>query len=436
MGFIPSVSFSLSEPVIIDPILTLRAPLPPPVLDEEIECTALIWQFVQSEVIARIVAIFTSVIAAADACIHLLTGIYKGICGSPEAYDHLQSAAWFVLLAAIGSIAGVIWPDLLAHFRYFPSLPDEHDPLNLNVPPALRELADGVIDNRIQPPFAPLQTFWNSNGRSLEDKYWFARIFSYDSWPQFATVRTSLANVVYRPIIRGLHQRQIQWLSNQEVNSKIQDMFGRINSQNQGFYFHATPTENALQSILTSRRVEVRHEKAFKGAFVSTVPEKGFGRYILVFNRSIERLSPLNHGFTINQHTYWAGFRHDIPVTASTLAYIMLDEGDNEEVRGLQDRVRQWTGNNAVTVISLNDVAHKLDKIRGLDMGIPSEWPGTDDDNGIGQPILNTLRARATAAAMALRIQQQRAVAQLPQQQHAVVRQRVQGRQQPLAMFA
>lgn len=65
--------FSLTEKVIIDPILTLRAPPEP---DYTRNWTATIWRGTQSEVMARVVAVFTSVFAAVDVLIHFVTGVY------------------------------------------------------------------------------------------------------------------------------------------------------------------------------------------------------------------------------------------------------------------------------------------------------------------------------------------------------------------------
>lgn len=114
-----TTSSSLTEKVIIDPILTLRAPLQP---NQTVSWTATVWQGIQSEVIARVVAVFTSVVAAIDALIHFVTGVYKGACLLARTSDsesivfaHFRQAAWFTGLAVVGSIAGVVWPDIFKH---------------------------------------------------------------------------------------------------------------------------------------------------------------------------------------------------------------------------------------------------------------------------------------------------------------------------------
>ncbi|HSW85985.1 MAG TPA: hypothetical protein VLG49_00635 [Rhabdochlamydiaceae bacterium] len=399
-----SVSFSLSEKVIIDPVLTLRSSLPPVEPGQSVRFRAKVWHVIQSEVLARSVAIFASIFAVADASTHLLVGIYKrahpilrNVChlhpatwNHTEVHEHFQRAAWFVRLTILGSLTGMIRPDVFTFFRYSPSPPPlEHDE---NTPEAHKLLAHRVETGKEQAPFKELRQFWKQG--SLENKHWFVHTFSRDGSENLKSVRKNLADIVYKPVTRSLHERQIQWLSSQEVDQRINSSWDRANAFNRAFLFHAT-SEHALESILKSRKVEVRHEKAFRGAFVSTRPEVGFGRCILAFKRNIERLSSLEHGFTINQNTYWAGFSHDIPVTDTTLAYLILDGGDDRECKELQDRIAQWTG-RSINVISLRNVANKLDAIEHLGMGIPSEWP--EEGAHTGQKILTTLRARAAVA--------------------------------------
>lgn len=391
----PTISFSLTEKAVIDPILTLRAPLPPLVppleSDQTASWTATVWQGIQSELVARVVAVFTSVFAAADALIHLATGMYKGICllaganyNKSIVYGHFRQAAWFAVLTVAGSIAGVIWPGVFKHCRYSPPSPSDSFP---DAPPSVQELATAVQKGD-QQSCDQLKQFWRKS--SLEDKHWFVQVFN-DGIESFKTVRTKLADTVYQPV-QHLGNRQVKWLSAEEVDQRIH-VCGQASVCNRSFFYHAT-SERALKSILKSEKVEVRHEQAFRGAFVSSQPETGFGRCILAFKRNIERLSPLEHGFPTDQNRYWAGFSRDIPVTDSTLAYIMLDGGTWVECRDLEAQCQQWTG-RSIKVVSLKDAEAHLASIQTLDMGIPSEWPSED---GMGQQILNTLRARASVA--------------------------------------
>ena len=127
-----SISFSLTEKIIIDPVLSLCAPLPP---NGPQDWTAQIWNVAESELLARLDVIFISVFAAADALIHLATGVYKGAylalkdicCLTPatwsgkEVCHHFQRAAFFTGLTIIGSLTGVMWPGVVSYFRYSPT---------------------------------------------------------------------------------------------------------------------------------------------------------------------------------------------------------------------------------------------------------------------------------------------------------------------------
>lgn len=387
-----TVSFSLTEKIIIDTILSLRAPLEP----DQSSCIAKMGQGLQSEVIARIAAIFTSVFAIADAFIHFTTGVCKAAdllaksicCWSSNytittVYAHFKQAAWFSGLAIAGSIAGVIWPGIFKHCRYIPSASF------LDVPASIRKLADDILNNPQKIPLSLLKERWRQ--LSLEDKHWFVQIFNQDRAPSFKAVRTELASTVYQPL-RSLRDRQIRWLSPEEIDQHMQGLWRYVNSCHQPFFYHATSQE-ALEAILKSRKVEVRHEKAFRGAFVSTTPETVFGRCILAFKKSIERLSPLEHGFPVNQG-YWAGFSRDIPVADSTLACIILDSNSELERKELQERCKQWTG-RAIEVILLQDATPFLQEANTLNMGIPSEW--NSDDEKMAQKIQGVLTARALA---------------------------------------
>ena len=153
-----AIAFSLTEKVVIDPILTLRAPLAPLEPDQTVGWTAKIWQSIESELVARIVAVFTSVFAAADALIHLATGMYKGIRLLADANftklvadGYVRQVAWFIMLTVVGSVAGVIWPGVLKHCRYSPPPPSDSFS---DAPPSVRELAEAVRRGDLQAPFA------------------------------------------------------------------------------------------------------------------------------------------------------------------------------------------------------------------------------------------------------------------------------------------
>ena len=118
----PNAAFSLTERVIINPVLYMRAEL----LDDPEFSPGIgkkVWHFIEAEIFARVTAIFTSVFAAADAFVHFLTGCYKGTylllekcCNiqapwnKSEVYAHFQGAAFFTSIALTGSVVGTIWP--------------------------------------------------------------------------------------------------------------------------------------------------------------------------------------------------------------------------------------------------------------------------------------------------------------------------------------
>lgn len=391
------ITFSLTERFIIDPVLHLRSPL---LADPEnpVGIKAKILQFAKAEIVARVTALFTSVFTAVDAFVHLLAGVYKGgylllrkLCkitpaswNKSEVQAHFRRAAFFAAATVVGSVAGTIWPGLFKHCRYTPPFTQNY---SSEVPEALQKLATDVNERALKQSFYEvigktslmddLLHFWN---HSLSNKQWFVQVFNGDN-EKFKKLRELMADIVYRPIkpSTSLKDKEVKWLSPNEITPNI---------YTQAFFFHAT-SEKSLESILKSKKIEVRHEKTFKGAFVSTKPEGDYGPCILAFRRNIERLSPLEHGFLANQSTYWAGFSRDIPVNDSTLAYIILSNDNYQKKNELETSCEQWAGRK-ISVISYDDVKKTLKNVADLNMGIPKEWPSDDED--AGQQILNTLK--------------------------------------------
>lgn len=419
-----NVSFSLTDRFIINPLLSMRGSLPidpanPPGLG------ARICHYANSEGTARVIGAFASVFAAADCAVHTASGIYKGsylllrklncCCLNPapwssqEVRGHFSQAGKFAVLTLIGSVAGAVWPDV---FNYFlPSTPivnnednvsNEDDKSWTDAPEELLELVKAVKNGEEKAPYERLRNYWR--GASLNNKNWFVKIFGSDNSDKFAPVREELARMVYRHIDQPsdrqqLHNRRLTWHSGNEIDARIKNVWNASKTFNKGFFFHATPERN-LESILKGRKVEVRHEKLYRGAFVSTRPETGFGPCILVFKRNIERLSRLEHGFTMGNRTYWAGFSQDIPVTEESLAYIILNHADEGKRLELEVNCKAWTGRK-IEVISLRNAAHNLEAVEGLDMGIPIEWP--DEGEKVGRPILQHLQmAYAVSVAQAV----------------------------------
>ena len=411
------ISFSLTEKCIINPVLALRT-LTSRESENTREWTTKVRQIAESEIIARVIIVFTSLFATFDSLAHLSMGAYKSICkyNPSEISTHFQQAKLFAKLATIGTIQGIIQPESLEQYRFshqpqslsepMVDFASPHSPVVqlIDAPASIRQLAEDVQNGKETGTFDRLKAFWKSS--SLQDKHWFVQVFNQEGASSFKTVRTNLADMVYKGI-QPLKDRQVNWLSSNEIDQRLIRSWERANLHNHSFYYHAT-SERALESILKSKKVEVRHEKAFKGAFVSTKPETGFGRCILAFKRNIERLSKLEHGFQAGENTYWAGFSQEIPVTDNTLAYVILEGGDQQKCQELEQRCQQWT-DRPIKVISLEEAKTHLQSIEQLEMGIPSEWKS--DNEKTGTMILNTLRASATAQAPTVRLRQHVALA-------------------------
>jgi len=80
-------------------------------------------------------------------------------------------------------------------------------------------------------------------------------------------------------------------------------------------YYHATPDNTNALSIMQTQ-VEVRHEKAFRGAFVSTEHESSYGKYVFAFPTTLG-LEGENVERYINQggNRFWIGFDEGLDVS-------------------------------------------------------------------------------------------------------------------------
>lgn len=398
----PDVTFSITERFIINPVLYMRAPLryatdsPPSMMGK-------IWHVLEAELGARATAIFTSVFAAADALIHLGTGFYKlaylelqkryeikpESWNDAEVKDHFEAVGFYTGMALVGSIICGIWPDSCKLLRRTPTPPSETNIIE-QLPLDVRNLYEAYINNKLESPEKSakekLQEFWSNS--NLSGKHWFVQVFNSQGCKE---VRKSFAPIVYRDItLRQVNNHtwtktNVSWKNEGELTTYN---WGQINQISRGVFFHAT-SEEALESILKTKKIEVRHEKAFRGAFVSTKPELSFGKCVLVFRRNIERLSKLQHGFTINQDAYWAGFSQDIPVAESTLACILVNSHNYQEVESIKEKCEQWAGRK-IEVISYEEAKSQIHKIGNGGPGIPFEWPDEGEEAGLA--ILNAMK--------------------------------------------
>lgn len=348
----PNISFSLTKQVIINQALKLReAPLDTP---ENPFIPGRIGHILQSEVAARIISIATSFFAAIDFFTHLGTGIVKGAhlglrnlnirCLSPaptgkEIACHFKLSSKFLGITVIGSIAATVWPGVLKYFQVSPFSPGGTSSDWKSTSETVQALWNQTADK------GAFESLWKK--ASINDRRTFVHHLNGDTSDQGEYAKSALIDTVYRRI-SCLSSQSNQWPSQKDTQ----------------VFYHATSWQG-LEGILRSGKIEVRQDGVWRGAFVSTKPETEFGKYILVFNRNIERLSSLSRGFSAGDR-YWAGFSQDIPVNEMTLSSILVLT-DYGEVSKLAECCKTWTGREI-------EITRLTAPISG-DKAIPKEWP-------------------------------------------------------------
>lgn len=78
-------------------------------------------------------------------------------------------------------------------------------------------------------------------------------------------------------------------------------------------WYHATKPD-AIQNIIQQGKIEVRHQQAYKGVWVSTQREITFGNYTLVFNHRIAKLGPVFIGYEYKDKLRWRGLQAEVPI--------------------------------------------------------------------------------------------------------------------------
>ena len=114
-------SFSLAERCVIHPLLQARSAH---LAQERITHSKVsVLHRATWEVTQRIWAVSLSIFAAMDACIHLCSGVYKGVCylnthkyRVSEIRDHFCQVLWFLSLTGIGSTTGILWPGVVRYY--------------------------------------------------------------------------------------------------------------------------------------------------------------------------------------------------------------------------------------------------------------------------------------------------------------------------------
>ncbi|MBI5273734.1 MAG: hypothetical protein HY860_01620 [Chlamydiales bacterium] len=248
----------------------------------------------------------------------------------------------------------------------------------------LTALAQSVQEGGESSPFDNLRDFFARS--SIGTQMRFIDMFSEGSIPEYAKVRKELADVVFQP--KSLADHDVKWLSNLEIEEAATKLASTArltqtlaakhipwtDKFHKGYFFHATPVEANVQGILGAMQIEVRHQQAYKGAFVSTVPEIGFGNYIFAFRENIAHNSSLNIGFSVGGFSYWIGFSQGIPIDPSTLAYIMVYNRSDADNASLQARCKTWAGWD-IPVVSYQDMQEHLEELKTIGRGIPKSWP-------------------------------------------------------------
>lgn len=227
----------------------------------------------------------------------------------------------------------------------------------------IRLIKDLFLDKK---PFENLRVYWKKS--ALEQKDLFVEIFNSSKAAQFKSVREKLADLVYSARIKGA---PVEWLSPDEVDERIGDIWKRVHGTSSPFYYHAT-SSSGLKGILRTKEVEVRHEKVYKGAFVSTQPEIGFGHCVLGFNRTIERKSSLLKSFPwFNAH--WAGFGKGIAVTKESLSCLIWVPNSQYSLQQMKTDAAAIAGWD-IPVISLAELQPIQSELAKINMMVPKEW--------------------------------------------------------------
>lgn len=218
--------------------------------------------------------------------------------------------------------------------------------------------------------------------RAQRSRREFVELFSRDEFPQFKRVRHALAGTIFRPHPlpkqewkRTFQHREVVWLAPKEKVEILSQVAGpeeRMEVLSQGFYFHSTKSPESLEQILKSE-LRVSHKGRFQGAFVSTRPEPRWGGYILVFKKNIEFGSSVNRVEARDDGACWIGFHKALPVDEESLAYIINVDNSEIENGDLARKCSEWAGRD-IPVVSLAETREYIDKLQGIEEGIPSHW--------------------------------------------------------------
>lgn len=366
------VYFSLTESLVIHPALRLRA-APLNTIADPISLKGKMHHLLDAQVVARFLAATTSVFSAIDCVAHFGLGMEKGIhfglgkvsnrfhvhtLTKEEITHHLKQSAKFFLITIFGSIVATASPSILKYFQIETFCHSTSRNLQ-SASERVKQLWEKRMNNN------QFDEIWETS--SLDDRRTFVQILNNDPSDQALETKKNLFDSIYR----NYYEKDSGYFWPPQQGSDT--------------FYHTTSYEG-LKGILQSGKIEVKHEKAYRGAFVSDRPETVFGKYVLVFNRNIERLSNLEHGFPASYgDAFWAGFSRDIPVNGSTLRCVLYDDDGSIKEEDLKKSCYTWAKRD----IEVNRYPHS----NTSQHRIPIEWP--DEDRAITIKIQNTMRIRA-----------------------------------------
>lgn len=146
--------------------------------------------------------------------------------------------------------------------------------------------------------------------------------------------------------------------------------------QHKDVYFHATGLDKAVK-ILSSGKIKRVDLGIYKGAFVSSKPELGYGAVVFALNRSIETGPVLNAKFERRAH--WVGFSSSIPVNLESLEYVAVDHKvfSKDEIQKLTTELSQAAGRE-IPVKTVQQVDEAIKERQNDDrICVPENWPLT-----------------------------------------------------------
>jgi hypothetical protein len=148
-------------------------------------------------------------------------------------------------------------------------------------------------------------------------------------------------------------------------------------------YFHATGLDKAV-GILSMGKIKRVDLGIYKGAFVSSKPELGYGAVVFALNRSIETVPVLNARFDHVPGSHWVGFSNSIPVNLNSLEYVAVDQRffSEEEIQKLTIELTRAAGREiqVKTVTQVNEVIEQRKNDERI--CVPEDWPLTFEHLG------------------------------------------------------